>query len=389
MRTIYLDYAATTPTDKRVLKEMLPYFTTKYGNPSSFHIKGLEAKKTITNAKERIAKILNCSSEELVFTGSGTESINIAIQGVARALKRRGRHIISTTIEHKAVLNTLKALKEEGFEITLLNVDKDGLVNQNELMDAIRKDTILVTIIYANNEIGVIQDIKNLAKIARERGVLFHTDACQAASTIDIDVSHLGVDLMTLNGSKIYATKGIGLLYVKKGVNIKPIIFGGGQEEGLRPGTENVPAIVGMAKALEICEIEKEEERKRLTKLRDYFIRRITKEIPKTILNGHREKRLANNINISFLDVEGESILLHLSEKGICASAGSACTSSSLEPSHVLIAIGRKKEIAHGSIRFSLGRFTTKKDIDYVMKVLPGIIKRLRVISSVNIKTEV
>lgn len=397
-KIIYMDYAATTPVAIEVKKEMEKYWSKIYGNPSSLHFLGRMARETLDNARIRIAKILNCGTDEVIFTAGGTESDNLAIFGVARKYKDYGKHIIVSKIEHHAVLRPCEALEKEGFEITYLDVDKDGIVNLEKLTKSLRKDTILVSIMYANNEIGTIQPISEIAKIIndfrfkmqnREKNLpLFHTDACQAAGFLDLNVKNLGIDLMTLNGSKIYGPKQIAILYKKSGVKLEPLIYGGGQEFNLRSGTENLPLIVGLAKALELVERNKKFEVKRLTKLRDYFIKKILKLIPQSILNGHAIKRLPNNINVSLLGVEGESVILMLDDYGICASTGSACNSKSLEPSHVITALGKAeaKEIAHSSIRFTLGKFTDKKEIDYVLKVLPGIIERLRSISAITAK---
>jgi len=383
---IYLDHAATTYVIPEVKKEMERYFSEEFGNPGSFNTIGLKAKKAVDDARTRIASILNADPREIIFTGSGTESINLAIKGVISALKKKGNHIITTKIEHHAVLDTCEYLEKEGFKVTYLDIDKHGLVNLEQLEKSITKDTVLITIIYANNEIGTIQPVAEIGRIARDKGVLFHTDACQAAGFLDMDVKNLNVDLMSLNASKIYGPKGIGMLYVKRGVDIRPIIHGGGQEFGLRSGTENVPYIVGFAKALELAQKSREGESKRLAKLRDKLIKGILDNIPKSFLNGHPTKRLPNNVNISILDVEGEAVLLHLNKHDICASTGSACTSKTLDPSHVILAIGLPYEAAHGSIRFSLGKRTTDKDIDAVIRVLPGIVETLRKISPVNLK---
>ncbi len=386
MKKIYLDHAATTPVDARVLKAMLPFFSEKFGNPSSFHSLGLEAKNALDAARSKIARLLNCVPEEIIFTGSGTESCNLAVKGVALAQKRKGKHIITSKIEHHAVLNSCEWLeKKMGFSITYLGVDCNGLVNPKDVEKAIRSDTVLISIMFANNEIGTIQPIKKIAGIAKKHGILFHTDACQAAGFLGLDVKKLGVDLMTINGSKIYAPKGTGLLFVKQGVELMPLIHGGAHEFGLRAGTENVAGIVALSTALEIAQRERKRESKRLSALRDYFIKQILNSVPRTILNGHPKKRLPNNVNVSFLDVEGESVLLHLDSLGICASTGSACSSQSLDPSHVILAIRPHYEAAHGSIRFSLGRKTTKKEIDFVLAVLPGIIEKLRALSPVHL----
>ncbi|MEK6918850.1 MAG: aminotransferase class V-fold PLP-dependent enzyme [Nanoarchaeota archaeon] len=392
MSEIYLDNAATTYTDKRVILEMEKYMGKEgvYGNPGSFNTIGLRGKNALDDARARMAKIINCSASEVIFTGSGTESINIALQGVARAYANgKKKHIITSKVEHKAVLETCEYLETAGFTITYLDVDEFGIVSAEKLRAAIRDDTLLVTIMYANNEIGSVNNISELAKVCKERKVFFHTDACQAAGYLDIDTKKLGVDLMTLNGSKLYGPKGVGILYVRTGVLIKPIMFGGGQEKGLRSGTENLAGIMGFVKALEIAEEEKTFEVKRLTELRDYMIKGLMSKISKTMLNGHPTMRLCNNVNISFIDVEGEAIMLMMNEvAGICASSGSACTSKTLDPSHVILACGRPYEVAHGSIRFTLGRSTTRAEIDKVIQVLPGIIERLREISPVNLKMD-
>lgn len=379
---IYLDGAATTAVREEVLAVMEPYFSKKYGNPSSMHQLGLEASTAVFESREKIAKILNCyNTNEVIFTSGGTESVNLAIKGIA-FFKKKG-HIITQKTEHHAVLNTCKWLETQGFKVTYLDVDRFGLVNPKDIESAIRKDTILVSIMYANNEIGTIQPIREIAEICREKNVLFHTDACQAAGYLDIDTAKLGVDLMTINGSKICGPKGVGLLFVRKSVLIEPILHGGGQEFGLRSGTENVSAIVGLAKALELAQKEKHQEIKKLVNLRDKLISELLK-IPNSQLNGHPVKRLPNNVNISFYGIEGESVLLMLNEKGIFASTGSACSTKSLEPSHVLLAIGLPHTWAHGSIRFSLGRTTSEKDIGCVLQVFPEIIKNLRGMSPVK-----
>ena len=378
-RTIYLDHAASTPLDPAVKKEMDAIKT--YANPSALHQMGLEAKQILNNARNKVAKLLNANPEEIIFTSGGTESINLALQEVAYPNRNKGNHIITTKIEHPAVLETCKFLERDGFNVTYLDVDNDGLISIKDLEKVITKETILISIMYANNEIGTIQPVKEIAKIAKKHNVPFHTDACQAGF-LDLNVN---ADLMTLNGSKIYGPKGIGILFIKKGIKIHPLMHGGGQEFALRSGTENLTAIVGFAKALELAQ---KEDNKEITKLRDYFIEKVLKEIPKTFLNGHRTERLPNNANISFLDVEGESILLYLDQKGILVSTGSACSSEKLEVSHVLDAIGLKHDAAHGSIRFSLGKSTTKEDLDYVVKELKEIISSLRKISPVHLKME-
>ncbi len=385
-QNIYLDHAATTPMDPRVKKAMDPYFCEEFGNPSGFYEIGLRAQEALEGARQTVAKTLGCGSGEIVFCGSGTESDNLAILGVARA-KRKG-HIITSAIEHHAVLDTIEHLKKEGFAVTVLPVSKDGLVDPSDLKKAIRKDTILVSIMYANNEIGVIQPIKKLADICHGEGVLFHTDACQAGGYLDLNVKKLGVDLMTLNGSKIYGPKGVGCLYFKSGSKLEPIVYGGGQEKGLRSGTENVPGIIGFAKALELAQKNCSQESARLKKLRDKLINGLTTKIPKCFLNGHSKKRLPNNANVTILDVEGESVGLFLNELGVYASTGSACTSRSLDPSHVILALGLPYEAAHGSMRFTLGHSTTSRDIDFVLKIMPKIVEILRKISPLNLDSD-
>ncbi|MBI5732169.1 MAG: cysteine desulfurase [Candidatus Magasanikbacteria bacterium] len=395
MRQVYLDHAATTPTDARVVEKMLPYFTREFGNPSALYGLGRRAQEAIYAARRKIAQILSCRPGEIIFTGGGTESDNLAILGAARAARLIGRHIVTTKTEHHAVLHACAKLEKEGFEVTYLAVGQDGLLAPEEVIKALKAGTILVTIIYANNEIGTIEPIAEIGRAIlkynqkeREgkRGVLFHTDACQAAGALDLDVNRLHADLLTLNGSKIYGPKGIGVLYKKKEVKLEPLIYGGGQEFGLRAGTENVPAIVGLAEALEIAQKEKEKENERLTESRDYLWLNLNKKIKKLKLNGHPKKRLPNNLNFSILDVEGEAVLLYLDEAGIQAATGSACTSQSLEPSHVLLAIGLPYEFAHGSLRLTLGRQTTKADLDYVIEVLPPIVEKLRELSPVKLE---
>ncbi len=394
VKEIYLDYASTTPIRKEVLKEAMPYLTEKFGNASSFHSSGLIAKKAIKNARENIAKILNCEPEEIIFTGSGTESINLAIKGIAfkellqNKMQPKGIFITQKT-EHHAVIETMQWIKKMGFEIIELEVNEEGLVDLNEMRKIIGKKqsegekVLLVSIMYANNEIGTIQPITEIAKTCHDHKVIFHTDACQGAEYLNIDTKKLGADLMTLNGSKIYSFKGTGILYKRKEIQLEPLIHGGAHEGGMRAGTENVAGIVGINKALELAEKEKKKEKKRLEKLRDYFINKTKKEIPYTILNGSAKQRLPNNVNLSFEGVEGESILLRLNEAGVRVSTGSACSSQSLEPSHVLLAIGRPHELAHGSIRFTLGKNTTKKELNYTIKVLKETIKFLRNISPI------
>jgi cysteine desulfurase len=387
MKEIYLDHAATTFVDLRVKEAMEKYWHQDFGNPSSFHAAGLRALKALNDSRATVAKILNCASEEVVFTGSGTESINMAIKGIFRANKSRGKHIITSATEHHAVLETCKYLqKHEGAELTVLPVDEFGQVKPEELEKAIRKDTILITIMYANNEIGTINRLHELSAVSKKHNVLFHTDACQAGGMLELDVKKLGVDLLTINGSKLYGPKGVGVLFIRRGTPIHPILHGGGQEFGMRSGTESLPLIVGFATALKIAYDCRDEEGKRLSQLRDKLVSRVIASVPETFLNGHPNERLPNNANITFMDVEGEAMLLYLNENGIFASTGSACNSKSLEPSHVILAMGLPYEASHGSIRFTLGRHTTEEDIDKVIEVLPGIVQKLRNISPVHLK---
>jgi cysteine desulfurase len=388
MRQVYLDHAATTALDPRVCEAMLPYLGQACGNPSSFHSIGKQAKDAVDAARERIAKLLGARADEILFTSGGTESDNLAILGFARANKEKGRHLVTTTIEHQAVLEAMLHLeKKEGFEVTYVSVDRDGLVDPEAIERAIRPDTILVSVMAANNEIGTIEPIAEIGnKIQKKRGAnlypVFHTDACQASGVFDLNIQKLHVDLLTLNGSKIYGPKGAGVLYAKRGLKLQPLQFGGAQERGLRPGTENVAGIVGLAKAFEIAQACREDEAARLIPLRDKLIKGIL-QISKTRLNGHRIERLPNNVNVSILDIEGEALLLYLDAQGVYASTGSACTSASLDPSHVILALGLPYEVAHGSMRFTLGRSTTEEDIDYVLEVLPPLVAKLRSISPV------
>jgi len=368
--------------DPRVKKAMDGFFIKEFGNPSALYQEGRKAKKAIEQSRIEAAKIINCQPSEIIFTNGGTESDNLAIFGVAGLHKRA--HIITTKIEHHAVLNPIKFLEKNGFDVTYLDVGKEGIVNPEDVKKALRPETVLVSIIYANNEIGTIQPITEISKILKNHKAFFHVDACQAGEYLDLNVEKLGVDLMTVNGSKIYGPKGAGFLYVRKNIFLRPILYGGEQEKGLRPGTENVPAVVGLAVSLKIAQKNRKKEAKRLISLRDFFIKRLTKEIPQTYLNGHLSKRLPNNINISILGVEGEALVLYLDQVGIACSTGSACSSASLEPSHVIMALGKSYKYSHGSIRFTLGRKTTKKDIDYVMKILPKVVKKLRSFSAVK-----
>ncbi len=376
MKPLYLDHAATTPLDPRVVEALKPYLTTSYGNPGSVHTLGREAKKALDDARVRVGRVLKCASEEIIFVSSGTESVNLALKGVAHALKDKGKHLITSVVEHPAVLETCKHLETEGFSVTYLPVDQYGIVSALELEKAIRKDTILVSLMYANNEIGTINPVNELASVARKHGVLFHTDACQAGS-LDLNVDELGVDLLTLNGSKIYGPKGVGILFKRKSVMLCPLLHGGGQEMGLRSGTENVPGAVGFAKALELIQQEKETENKRLTILRDFLIKNLG-AIPGTRINGHLVRRLPSNVNVSFSSVDGESLIEALDAEGIYVSAGSACSSFTLEPSHVILALGVDRATAHGTVRFSLGKETTKEDVERAVESVKRIVQSLR-----------
>ena len=380
-RTIYFDHAATTPTRPEVVEAMLPYFNAKFGNPSSIYSLGRDSKKAIEEAREAVAKAIGAQSREIFFTGSGTEADNWAIKGVAYANRQKGKHIITTAIEHHAVLHTCQYLESDGFEVTYLPVDADGLVSAEQVNAAIRPDTILITIMFANNEIGTIQPIAEIGKIAKEKGVTFHTDAVQAMGNIPINVADMNIDLLSMSSHKFYGPKGIGALYIRKGVKITSFLHGGAQERGRRASTENVAAIVGLAKALEIATDNMETYNKKLIALRDRTIKEIEQKIPFIKLNGHRDKRLPGNVNFSFEFIEGESLLLMLDMKGIAASSGSACTSGSLDPSHVLLAIGLPHEIAHGSLRITFGEENTDADVDALMEVLPMIVQRLREMS--------
>lgn len=378
MKNVYMDYAATTYVKPEVLEEMMPFFTEKYGNPSSFYGISRETKMAIDKARGRVAKALNCDMNEVYFTAGGSEADNWAIKGIASAHRKKGNHIITTKVEHHAVLHTCEYLEKQGFEVTYLNVDEEGFINLEELNNAITDKTILVSIMFANNEIGTIQPIKEIGEICRERKVLFHTDAVQAVGNIEIDVKDMNIDLLSLAGHKIYGPKGIGALYVRKGVRIDNLVHGGGQERARRAGTENTASIVGLGKAIELASENLEEHNKKLTVLRDRLIDGLL-EVPHTRLNGPRgDKRLPGNVNITFEFIEGESILLSLDFEGVCASSGSACTSGSLDPSHVLLAIGLPHELAHGSLRLTLGDGSTDEDVDYVLEVVPPIIERLR-----------
>ncbi|WP_102400570.1 cysteine desulfurase NifS [Haloimpatiens massiliensis] len=377
-KRVYMDYAATTYTKPEVLEAMIPYFTQEFGNPSSIYSLSRETKKAIDLARERVSKVINCEPAEVFFTGGGSEADNWALKGIAFANKHRGNHIITTKIEHHAILHTCEFLARNGFEITYLPVDEEGKIRIEDLKNAITDKTILVSIMYANNEIGTIQPIKEIGEICREKRIFFHTDAVQAIGHEKIDVKDMKIDLLSMAAHKFYGPKGVGVLYIRKGVRIDNLVHGGGQERGRRAGTENIAGIVGLGKAIELADENLEKEQERLSKLRDKLINGLLK-VPYTRLNGPIGKdRLAGNVNICFRFIEGESILLLLDAKGICASSGSACTSGSLDPSHVLLAIGLPHEIAHGSLRLTLGEKTTEEDVDYVLEVVPNIVQRLR-----------
>jgi len=381
MKTIYLDHAATTATDPKVLEAMLPYFHEHYGNPSSIYSMSRVSKNAIENAREILANSIGATPREIVFTSGGSESDNFAIKGIALAKQQKGNHIITSSIEHHAVLYTCKFLEKNGFTVTYLPVDHDGIVKLDKLEKAITPQTILIAIMHANNEIGTIQPIRQIGEIARKHGITFHTDAVQTFGHIPVNVDDLNVDLLSISAHKFYGPKGVGALYIRKGTKITPLIHGGDQEQRRRASTENVPGIIGMGKAVEIALETMENESARQIKLRDEFIKKTLAIIPDAILNGHPSIRLPNNVNISFEGIEGESILLNMDMEGIAASTGSACSSSSLEPSHVLLSIGLTHEFAHGSVRFTMGKHTTKDDLDYVVEVLPGIVKKLRAMS--------
>ncbi len=377
-KMIYLDNAATTQVYPEVLEAMAPYFTEYYGNPSSIYTFAGEANKAVTKAREAMADLIHAKTEEIYFTAGGSESDNWALKATAEAYGNRGKHIITTKIEHHAILHTCEYLKKNGYEVTYLDVDEYGSVRLDELEKAIRPDTILISVMTANNEIGTIQPIEEIGQIAKKHGVLFHTDAVQAFGHIEIDVDKMNIDMLSASGHKINGPKGIGLMYIRKGVKIRSFVHGGAQERARRAGTHNVPGIVGFAKAAELAKASLGERIAYETELRDYLIDRVLKEIPYSRLNGERKKRLPNNANFCFQYIEGESLLILLDQKGICASSGSACTSGSLDPSHVLLAIGLPHEIAHGSLRLTLSEKTTKEEIDFTIDELKKIVDRLR-----------
>ena len=378
---IYMDNAATTPVRPEVLEAMLPYFTEKFGNPSSIYSISAATKKAVTDARELLAGTIHTTAENIYFTAGGSESDNWALKAAAEAYEQKGKHIITTKIEHHAILHTCEYLEQKGFEVTYLDVDENGLVDLETLEKAIRPDTILISIMFANNEIGTIEPVAEIGRIAHEHGVLFHTDAVQAYTQVPIDVEAMNIDMLSASAHKIHGPKGIGFLYIRRGVKIRSFVHGGAQERRRRAGTENVPGIIGFAKAAEVATKNMEEITGKERKVRDYLIARIEKEIPYARLNGDREKRLPNNVNFCFRFIEGESMLIMLDGKGICASSGSACTSGSLDPSHVLLAIGLTHEIAHGSLRLSISDETTTEEADFVVDELKKIIERLRSMS--------
>jgi len=381
MRRIYLDHAATTPTRPEVVKAMLPYFIDAFGNPSSIYSYGQEARGAVEEARTNVAELIGARSEEIIFTSGGTEADNYALKGVAHANERKGNHIVTTSIEHRAVLEVCKFLEGRGFKITYMPVDECGLVDPDDVKRAITSKTIIISIMHANNEVGTIEPVEGIGKIAREAGVYFHTDAVQTVGHIPVNVDKLKVDLLSISGHKLYGPKGVGALYVRKGTRLVSLMHGGGQEKRRRAGTENVPAIVGLGKAVELAGQEMGKEAERQAYLRDKLIKGLGEKIDHIRVNGHLTRRLPNNVNVSADFVEGESLLLSLDLEGICASTGSACGSASLEPSHVLLALGIPAEQAHGSLRFTLGRENTEADVERVLEVLPGIVARLRAMS--------
>jgi len=387
MRIVYMDHAAGKPVDERVLGAMMPYFTQKYGNPSSVHSFGNEARKTIDEARGRVADLTGAErTNEIIFTSGGTESNNLAIEGVAYRNKAKGNHIITSSIEHMSVINTCKHLSKQGFEVTYLPVDNFGVVDLQALEKEITDKTILVSIMYANGEIGTVEPIGKIGEIVHDKGAYFHVDAVAAMGQIPMDVQKENIDLLSLSSNDMYGPRGVGALYVRTGTSIQPVVYGGGQERGLRSGTENLSGIVGMGKAAEIAKAEMKTEAARLTNLRDKLIKGILDSIPESYLNGHPTERLPNNVNVRFSYIEGESLILSLDMEGVTCSSGSACTSKTLEPSHVLLAIGLKHEQAHGSLLFTLGKQNTEDDVKYVSDLLPGIVKRLRKISPLTPK---
>ncbi len=384
MRNVYLDYSATTPVKEEVLKEMIPYFTEKFGNPSSLYDKGLEAKAAVDHAREQLAALINADPKEVFFTAGGTEADNWSLMGVADKLKDKGNHIITTKIEHHAILHSCEFLEKHGYEVTYLGIDENGRISLEELENAITDKTILISVMMVNNEIGTVQPIKEIGKIAKAHKIIFHTDAVQALGNVPIDVKDMGIDLMSMSSHKIYGPKGEGALFMRKGLRISNYIHGGAQENSKRAGTENLTGIVGFGKAAELARVNFDKHVQHCSELRNYLVDRILKEIPDTQLNGTMEGRHPGNANITFKFIEGESILLLLNQFGISVSTGSACSSKSLEPSHVLVALGVPVEMIHGTVRFTVGDFTTKEDIDYVIEKLKIIVEKLRALSPIN-----
>lgn len=381
MKRIYFDHSATTPVDREVAELMLEYMTNKYGNPSSVHSFGRETRKAVEEAREKVASLINADPREIFFTSGGTEGDNLALKGVAYANRKKGNHIITTAIEHHAILHTCEYLEKQGFTVTYLPVDENAMIRMEDLKNAITDKTILISIMFANNEVGTIQPIKEIGQLAREKGIYFHTDAVQAVGNYPIDVKELNIDLLTMSGHKFHASKGIGALYIRRGVKVEEIQHGGAHERNLRAGTENVPGIVGLGKAAEIAERNMEKKISYVQSLRDKVITAIMEKIPHVKLNGHPQSRMPGNVNFSFLYIEGESLLLNLDMKGIAASSGSACTSGSLDPSHVLLAMGLTHEVAHGSLRVTLGRDNTEEEVNYFLEIVPEIVERLRSMS--------
>jgi len=384
-----MDYQAGAPTDPRVLEAMMPYFTEAFGNPSSPHQFGQETKTAIDRARSRVAELIGAKKAgEVVFTSGGTESNNLAIRGVAHRNREKGDHVITTKIEHMSVINTCKSLQKEGFKVTFIPVDKYGIIDLERLKSEINERTILVSVMYANGEIGTVEPIKEIGSICHNKKIYFHVDAVAAAGKVPIDVERENIDLLSISSNDMYGPKGVGALYIQEGTGVIPVIFGGGQEKGLRSGSENIPGIVGMGKAAEIAKNEMYSESRRMVELRDRLINNIIGDVPHSYLNGHPTERLPNNANIRFSYIEGESLILSLDMEGVAVSSGSACTSKTLEPSHVLLAIGLAHEEAHGSLLFSLGRQTSKEDVNYVSGILPNIVKRLRAMSPLTPKEE-
>ena len=378
MKIRYFDHAATTAVKEEVLKEMIPYYCIEYGNASSLYSIGRKSRKILENSREKVARVLNCKPKEIYFTSCGSESDNLAIKGIARKQKNKGKHIITTKIEHPAVLNTCKSLEKDGFTVTYLGVDKDGFISLEELKNSIREDTILISIMFANNEIGTIEPIKEIGRIAKEKGVIFHTDCVQAVGNVKIDVKELGIDLLSLSSHKFYGPKGVGAIYINENVEFEKIQDGGHQEKNKRAGTENIAGIVGLAKAIELADKNLEKYNNKLITLRDFYFDEITKNIPNVKINGSKEKRLPGNANVSFKNINGEQLLLELDSLGICASSGSACTSGQSEPSHVLTAIGLNAEYIQGSLRTTFGEENTKEDVEFLIKSIIEITNKIR-----------